>query len=116
MVVRVIALVLLALLIVRMVLRVALRLVMPARPGKGAGAAQRPGRPGDTTRRPVKQLVPCPVCGTHFEADRGLPRRAGETVVCSEACRAGATAEAAGPASEPQQSRAASGADRHRGA
>jgi hypothetical protein len=104
MLLRTLALVLLVLLVVRLVMRLAVRLVTaighssPA--GRGSGAAGRPGAP--VGERSVKRLVPCPVCGTHFEVDRGLPRRAGEPPVCSESCRTAPAAASSGAGPDPR--------------
>jgi hypothetical protein len=81
MILRILALVLLVLLVARLLVRLALR---------STGARQRSAATASAPGRPVKQLAPCPVCGTYFEAERGLPRRAGEAPVCSEACRVAA--------------------------
>jgi hypothetical protein len=87
MILRVVALVLLVLMVARLLVRLALR---------STGTRQRSAATASAPGRPVKQLAPCPVCGTYFEAERGLPRRAGETPVCSEACRVAVPAAGTG--------------------
>jgi hypothetical protein len=91
MILRTAAIILLLLLLLRLVARVVYALAVGLRASRGTGPDAGGARP---SRRRIKQLAQCPVCGTYFEADRGLPRRAGEAPVCSEPCRTGSRAAA----------------------